>query len=206
MADYTVKAGDTLAKIAKANNTTVKELCKLNDIKDPNKINVGQELSLGKTSEVETAAPAGPTVEEQLATMQEQLAAMEKERANMQAELEAARAEAGNVTLGRALENTGREIKEDISEGWETVKDGAVELGRDIADGAEAAVDAVVDVAKKAPSFLDDVFDGAVTVVETVVTAPFKAVGWVADKVSSAVETFIKLMFYGILFETKTPI
>ena len=189
MADYTVKAGDTLAKIAKENNTTVKELCKLNNIKNPNKINVGQELSLGKTSKVETAAPAGPTVEEQLATMQEQLAAMEKERANMQAELEAAKAEAGNVTLGRALENTGREIKEDISEGWETVKEGAVETWEKVEDGAEAAWDKTVEVAKKAPGFLDKVFDGGVTVVEKVVTAPFKAVGWVADKVSSAVES-----------------
>lgn len=182
MADYTVKAGDTLAKIAKANNTTVKELCELNNIKNPDKINVGQELSLGKTSEGETAAPAGPTMEEQIATMQEQLAAMEKERANMQAELEAARAETGNVTLGQAFDNSMTELKED-----------AIELGRDIKEGAvefyEDTKEEIVELAKKAPGFLDNVFDGAVTVVETVVTAPFKAVGWVAEKVTNGIES-----------------
>ena len=50
MADYTVQAGDTLSKIAKAHGTTVSELAKQNGIKDINKIEIGQELSLGKTT------------------------------------------------------------------------------------------------------------------------------------------------------------
>ena len=50
MADYTVQAGDTLSKIAKAHGTTVSELAKQNGIKDVNKIEIGQELSLGKTT------------------------------------------------------------------------------------------------------------------------------------------------------------
>jgi len=43
---YIVKSGDTLSKIAKAHNTTVASLIKLNNIKNPNVINVGQKLIL----------------------------------------------------------------------------------------------------------------------------------------------------------------
>ena len=43
---YTVKAGDTLSKIAKKHNTTVKNIVALNNIKDPNKIYVGQKLRI----------------------------------------------------------------------------------------------------------------------------------------------------------------
>ena len=50
MADYTVQACDTLTKIAKAHGTSVSELAKQNGIKDVNKIEIGQELSLGKTT------------------------------------------------------------------------------------------------------------------------------------------------------------
>lgn len=43
---YTVKAGDTLSGIAKKFNTTVKALAKKNNIKDVNKIYVGQILKI----------------------------------------------------------------------------------------------------------------------------------------------------------------
>lgn len=43
---YTVKSGDTLSKIARVNNTTVDNLVKLNNIKNPNIISVGQKLIL----------------------------------------------------------------------------------------------------------------------------------------------------------------
>lgn len=43
---YTVKAGDTLSKIAKMFKTTVKDLAKKNGIKDVNKIYVGQVLKI----------------------------------------------------------------------------------------------------------------------------------------------------------------
>ena len=50
MTNYTVQAGDTLTKIAKAHGTSVSELAKQNGITDVNKIEIGQELSLGKTT------------------------------------------------------------------------------------------------------------------------------------------------------------
>lgn len=43
---YTVVAGDTLSAIAKKFGTTVEILCQINNIKDPNKINVGLVLIL----------------------------------------------------------------------------------------------------------------------------------------------------------------
>lgn len=43
---YTVVAGDTLGSIAKKYNTTVDELVKLNNIKNPNLINVGQKIKI----------------------------------------------------------------------------------------------------------------------------------------------------------------
>ncbi|MCY8507960.1 LysM peptidoglycan-binding domain-containing protein, partial [Bacillus atrophaeus] len=39
---YTVKSGDTLTAIAKKHHTSVKELAKVNGIKDVNLIRVGQ--------------------------------------------------------------------------------------------------------------------------------------------------------------------
>lgn len=45
---YTVAQGDTLAKIAKANGTTVGELQKINEIQNPNRLAVGQRLALKK--------------------------------------------------------------------------------------------------------------------------------------------------------------
>jgi len=44
---YTVKKGDNLTKIAKANNTTVAKLAELNGIKNVNLIQIGQVLKLG---------------------------------------------------------------------------------------------------------------------------------------------------------------
>ncbi len=43
---YLVKKGDTLYSIARKNKTTLNELIKLNNIKDVNKIVIGQKLKL----------------------------------------------------------------------------------------------------------------------------------------------------------------
>lgn len=45
---YTVVKGDTLGKIAKATGTTKSDLIKLNQISDPNRLEVGQRLALRK--------------------------------------------------------------------------------------------------------------------------------------------------------------
>lgn len=51
MTTYTVQSTDTLGKIAKAHNTTVENLVKLNNITDPNSISIGQKLNLGEVSQ-----------------------------------------------------------------------------------------------------------------------------------------------------------
>lgn len=43
---YTVRSGDTLSKIARANGTTVRALCQLNGIKETSVLRVGQKLKL----------------------------------------------------------------------------------------------------------------------------------------------------------------
>lgn len=53
---YTVKKGDTLSKIASANNTTVAYLAKINNIANPDKIYIGQVIKL-----VETVSAKKPT-------------------------------------------------------------------------------------------------------------------------------------------------
>lgn len=44
MTTYTIQTGDNLSKIAKAHNTTVEKLAKLNNITDPNRITAGATL------------------------------------------------------------------------------------------------------------------------------------------------------------------
>ena len=57
--DYTVKAGDTLSAIAKANGTTVEALLKANpQIKDPNLIKVGQIIKIPTPAQSAAAAAA----------------------------------------------------------------------------------------------------------------------------------------------------
>lgn len=48
MTTYTIQTGDNLSKIAKAHNTTVEKLAKLNNITDPNRITAGATLIFEK--------------------------------------------------------------------------------------------------------------------------------------------------------------
>ncbi|MFJ3089010.1 peptidoglycan-binding protein [Streptomyces sp. NPDC086838] len=47
---YTVKRGDTLTAIASAHNTTVAALVKLNSLKNPNELDVGQKLKISTST------------------------------------------------------------------------------------------------------------------------------------------------------------
>ena len=69
--EYTVKAGDTLSELAKKWNTSVKEIQFLNNIKDPNKINVGQILKIPKA--IEETGDAAKKAEGELETFEEAL-------------------------------------------------------------------------------------------------------------------------------------
>jgi LysM repeat protein len=55
--DYQVKAGDTLSEIAQANGADWHELARINNLKDPNLILIGQTLTLDGVKKAATPAP-----------------------------------------------------------------------------------------------------------------------------------------------------
>ncbi len=59
---YIVQRGDTLAKIAARNGTTIAALMSLNGLRNPNLIWVGQRLRVGKGSGTVAPSPAKPAV------------------------------------------------------------------------------------------------------------------------------------------------
>jgi LysM repeat protein len=68
---YTIKKGDTLSKIAKANGLTLEELLAANkDIKNPNKVGEGQQIIIPVPSAeapVEVGGSASPSAAESAA-------------------------------------------------------------------------------------------------------------------------------------------
>lgn len=54
--EYVIKPGDTLSKIARRNNTTVKELAEINKIEDVNVIKAGASLRVPKSTMTDTQA------------------------------------------------------------------------------------------------------------------------------------------------------
>ena len=62
MATYTVQTGDTLRKIARRFGTTAKELARLNGIENPNRIFVGQRLTVPDGGGEDGSQPAGEYV------------------------------------------------------------------------------------------------------------------------------------------------
>lgn len=57
---YVVKSGDALSKIAKKHSVTIKALMEANQIKDANKIRIGQKLTIPAATAAKAAAPAAP--------------------------------------------------------------------------------------------------------------------------------------------------
>lgn len=55
-----MKKGDTLSSIATAHKTTVAALVKLNGLKDPNKLSVGQKLKVVAAAATPSAQPLEP--------------------------------------------------------------------------------------------------------------------------------------------------
>jgi LysM repeat protein len=55
--DYTVKSGDTLSEIAQANGADWHELARINNLKDPNLILIGQTLSLDGVKKAAATTP-----------------------------------------------------------------------------------------------------------------------------------------------------
>jgi LysM repeat protein len=88
MKTYTVKAGDNLTRIASENGTTVAEIVKNNNIKDPNVIEIGQELSLGKTTEDAKTASDQPETKPEMSPeeIQQRLEKLEKENAELRSQ------------------------------------------------------------------------------------------------------------------------
>jgi murein DD-endopeptidase MepM/ murein hydrolase activator NlpD len=61
--DYTVKAGDTLSEIAQANGADWHELARINNLKDPDLILIGQDLTLDGAKSAAAPAPKKVTTQ-----------------------------------------------------------------------------------------------------------------------------------------------
>lgn len=81
---YTVKSGDTLAKIAQSHNTTVDKLAVLNNLANPEMIYVGEVLQLQGEVQVQAAAPVQQATVEEVAPVQQAQASVQQAAAPVQ--------------------------------------------------------------------------------------------------------------------------
>lgn len=84
---YTVRQGDNLSTIAKQHNMSVKDLAELNNIKDVNKIKVGQKLIFEKeepTQPVTNPQISNEELTSEMERYQQQLADMQQQMTNLQ--------------------------------------------------------------------------------------------------------------------------
>jgi murein DD-endopeptidase MepM/ murein hydrolase activator NlpD len=82
---YTVQQNDTLSAIAKAHNTTVEKLARLNNISNPNLIMVGQEIIFSEASQNGNKQPANADVT--VDTLSTQLEAAQQQLADLQGQM-----------------------------------------------------------------------------------------------------------------------
>lgn len=137
MTAYTVKNGDTLSKIAAKHNISVAELAKLNGIKNPDSISVGQELIFEepKKPKKPNSTPDSKNLSAQIARMQKEIEALKnetlKEKANreIQAELQRMKKsliKAGIEIKGEVLEELNM-LKNQLAEAWQKGEEYAAE-------------------------------------------------------------------------------
>jgi LysM repeat protein len=138
--EYTVVAGDNLTKIAKANNTTVDELVKLNGIKDANKIQIGQKIKL----------PGGENI-----SSIEEPGIVDKAQAAVGGAVDAAQDAIGagsDTAVGKGIDAVQGAVGSAVDKGQE--------VASDVADAAGEAWDAVSDTAVDAWNGLKSLFGG----------------------------------------------
>ena len=118
---YTVKSGDTLSTIAKKFNTTVAKLQSLNNIKDPNKISVGQVLKITGTSSSSSNSPSTYTVKKG-----DTLSAIAKKFNTTVAKLQSLNniKDANKISVGQVLKLTDTSSSSSSSPSTYTVKKG----------------------------------------------------------------------------------
>ncbi|MFK4082742.1 transglycosylase family protein [Kribbella sp. NPDC020789] len=97
--DYTVKAGDTLSEIAQANGADWHQLAKINNLKDPDLILIGQTLTLDGVTKA--TAPKRVTPKTKVVTKKKVVSKhiVRKERANRSAERPSS---SGSVSMSAA--------------------------------------------------------------------------------------------------------
>lgn len=147
---YTVKQGDTLNGIAKANNTTLSSLIALNpQISNPNRIFIGDNVNLSNTQETanttQSESPISSTSAKITLTSSEQDLLARIIRAEADGEPYAGQVAVGVVVLNRVLSDSFPNNVHDVvyqSGQFSPVANGAINKAAD-ADAIRAAAEAI---------------------------------------------------------------
>jgi N-acetylmuramoyl-L-alanine amidase len=147
---YTVKQGDTLNGIAKANGTTLSSLIALNpQISNPNRIFIGDNVNLSNTQETanttQSESPISSTSSKITLTSSEQDLLARIIRAEADGEPYAGQVAVGTVVLNRVLSDSFPNNVHDVvyqSGQFSPVANGAINKAAD-ADAIRAAAEAV---------------------------------------------------------------
>lgn len=155
MTNYTIQAGDNLTQIAKAHNTTVQELARLNNITAPNKIKAGQTIKLAEDVPVQQQVQADTNEE-----IQSQLEATQRELEQMQSQMSTQNNDTnafdifGYGLAGAATYEIGKEVLPYAWKGTKKATNATVNAGKKsgnaVANGATKATNATVNTSKQA--------------------------------------------------------
>ena len=190
MADFiTVGKGDTLSELAKLHGTTVEKLCELNGIKDPDKLQIGQKLSLGNTTEGQPKAQVTPEI------TPEQLAAATEKAKSEAAQTEQMIQEEGTFErAGKTLDEGVAWAEEKLDQAGKAIVAGynAVEefVTTDVPEAVETGVKIALGAGQEAIEWADEKLDQAG---EAIVAGYNAAENFVTEVVPEAVETGIEI-------------